>query len=87
MIRAPGGSLRAPAGWLGGHFSCSFIVFQRFPCVLRLGSWIRSLVAQILGEDEHLEGDMGTRKAPYRHRVALARHRRRGSEGTYPAEL
>ena len=47
--RAPGGSGKAQAGWLGGHFSCSFIVFSRVPCVLRFGSWIWSSVALMVG--------------------------------------
>ncbi len=36
-----------------------------------------------MGDDGHLEGDMGAREAPYGPRVAPARPRRRGLEGVF----
>ena len=53
----------------------------------RISSWIEGLMAQILGDDGHFEGDMGAREAPYGPRVALARPRLGGLEGTFPAVL
>ena len=62
-------------------------MFQCFACVLRVGSWIRSLVAQFFSEHEQVEGGMGAKEVSYGLRAALARPRRRGLEGTFPAEL
>ena len=89
---APGGLHEGP-GWPRGgsrgaawrvqnvDFSLVFIVFSRFPCILRFGSWIWCLVALMSCQNVLFEGCLGARRAPRGSRMALARLQKAGLEG------